>query len=37
VIDNGPVEKLVREGYFERLFGPGIKDEETRKSAQAFR
>jgi ABC-type nitrate/sulfonate/bicarbonate transport system substrate-binding protein len=37
VIDNGPVERLVREGYFERLFAPGIKDEETRKSAQAFR
>jgi ABC-type nitrate/sulfonate/bicarbonate transport system substrate-binding protein len=37
VIDNGPVERLVREGYFERLFGTGIKDEEARKAKQAFR
>ena len=37
VIDNSLVDRLVREGYFERLFGPGIKEEEMRKAAQAFR
>jgi len=37
VIDNSPVERLVREGYFEKLFGTGIKDEEARKAKQAFR
>jgi ABC-type nitrate/sulfonate/bicarbonate transport system substrate-binding protein len=37
VIDNRPVERLVREGYFEKLFGPGIKDEEVRKTKQALR
>src|SRR5579871_5242182 len=37
VIDNGIVERLVREGYFENLFGPAIKEEEQRKAAQAFR
>jgi ABC-type nitrate/sulfonate/bicarbonate transport system substrate-binding protein len=37
VIDNSPVERLVREGYFEKLFGTGIKDEEARKAKQSFR
>jgi ABC-type nitrate/sulfonate/bicarbonate transport system substrate-binding protein len=37
VIDNGVVERLVREGYFEKLFGPGIKEEEARKAKLAFR
>jgi len=37
VIDNSFVERLVREGYFEKLFGAGIKDEETRKAKLAFR
>lgn len=37
IIDNGIVERLVREGYFEKLFGPAIKEEEERKSRQAFR
>lgn len=37
VIDNSMVERLVREGYFEKLFGAGIKDEETRKAKLAFR
>jgi len=31
VIDNSTVERLVREGFFEMLFGPGIKAEEARK------
>jgi ABC-type nitrate/sulfonate/bicarbonate transport system substrate-binding protein len=37
VIDNGLVERLVREGFFEKLFGPGIKEEEDRKAKLAFR
>jgi len=37
VIDNSPVERLIREGYFERLFGTAVKDEEARKAQQAFR
>jgi ABC-type nitrate/sulfonate/bicarbonate transport system substrate-binding protein len=37
VIDNGYVERLVKEGYFEKLFGPGIKAEEDRKAKLAFR
>jgi len=31
------VERLVRQGFFETLFGPGIKEEQNRKSRQAFR
>ena len=37
VIDNTLVDRLVKEGYFEQLFGPGIRDEEKRKAAQAYR
>ena len=37
VIDNGLVDRLVQDGFFEQLFGPGIKAEEQRKRAQAFR
>jgi ABC-type nitrate/sulfonate/bicarbonate transport system substrate-binding protein len=37
VIDNGTVDRLVREGFFEKLFGPEIKDEEERKAKLAFR
>ncbi|MBV9508102.1 MAG: ABC transporter substrate-binding protein [Acidobacteriia bacterium] len=37
VVDNAPVDRLVREGFFEKLFGPGIKAEEDRKAKQAFR
>ena len=37
VIDNSLLDRLVREGYFEKLFGPAIKDEETRKAKLAFR
>ena len=37
VIENSIVERLVREGYFERLFGSGIKEEEERKAKLAFR
>ena len=37
VVDNAIVERLVRQGFFETLFGPRIKEEENRKSTQAFR
>ncbi|MBV8728793.1 MAG: hypothetical protein JO336_03185, partial [Acidobacteriia bacterium] len=37
VIDNGMVDRIVEEGFFEQLFGPGIKAEEERKRKQAFR
>ena len=37
VIDNRIVDKLVKEKYFEQVFGPGIKAEQDRKSKQAYR
>ena len=37
VIDNTLVDRLVKEGYFEKVFGPGIKAEEERKAKEAFR
>jgi hypothetical protein len=37
VIDNRIVDKLVKEGYFEKLFGAGIKAEQNAKSKGAFR
>jgi ABC-type nitrate/sulfonate/bicarbonate transport system substrate-binding protein len=37
VVDNSVVERLVREGYFEKLFGAGIKAEEDRKAKLALR
>jgi len=37
VVDNATVDRLVQEGFFERLFGPAIKQEEDRKRKQAFR
>jgi len=37
VIDNSFVARLVKEGFFEKLFGPGIKEEEDRKAKLAFR
>ena len=37
VIDNSIVSRLVREGFFEKLFGPGVKAEEDRKAALAFK
>jgi ABC-type nitrate/sulfonate/bicarbonate transport system substrate-binding protein len=36
VIDNGIVGKLVREGFFEQLFGESIRAEQERKAAAAF-
>ncbi len=37
VIDNGTVDRLVKEGFFEKLFGPAVKAEEERKSRLAFK
>jgi ABC-type nitrate/sulfonate/bicarbonate transport system substrate-binding protein len=37
VVDNRVVDRLVKEGFFQRLFGPGIKAEEERKATLAFR
>ncbi len=37
VIDNGMVDQLVKEGFFEELFGPAIKAEEQSKAKRAFR
>jgi ABC-type nitrate/sulfonate/bicarbonate transport system substrate-binding protein len=37
VIDNGTVARLVKDGYFQSVFGPGIKAEEQRKAAIAFK
>jgi len=36
VIDNSIVDRLVKEGFFEKLFGPSIKAEETAKARTAF-
>ncbi len=37
VIDNSVVTRLVREGFFENLFGPDIKAEEESKAKLAFK
>lgn len=37
VADQSLVDRLVREGFFEKLFGPGVKEEEVRKAKTAFR
>ena len=37
VIDNSVVARLVKEGYFQSVFGPGVKAEEQRRSALAFK
>ena len=37
VVDNSTVDRLVKEGYFEKLFGAGVKAEQDRKSKLAFR
>jgi hypothetical protein len=36
VLDNTIVDRLVKEGFFEKLFGPGIKAEQERKRNMAF-
>jgi ABC-type nitrate/sulfonate/bicarbonate transport system substrate-binding protein len=37
VVDNSVVDRLVKEGFFEKLFGPGVKAEEARKAKLAFK
>ena len=37
VVDNSVVSRLVKEGFFQKLFGPGIKSEEDRKAKLAFK
>ena len=37
VIDNSVIDRLVKEGYLEQVFGPGIKAEEEKRSKAAFR
>ncbi|HEY4364357.1 MAG TPA: ABC transporter substrate-binding protein [Bryobacteraceae bacterium] len=37
VIDNSLVDRLGEQGFFEQLFGPGVKAEEERKKKIAFR
>jgi len=37
MIDNSLVDQLVREKYFETVFGPSIGDEQQRRQAQAYR
>jgi len=37
VLDNSIVDRLVKEGFFEKLFGAGIKAEEERKAKIVFR
>jgi hypothetical protein len=37
VIDNAAVDRLVRQGFFEKLYGPGIKAAEDRQAKAAFR
>jgi ABC-type nitrate/sulfonate/bicarbonate transport system substrate-binding protein len=36
MIDNSLVDQLVREKYFEKVFGATIRDEQQRRQAQAF-
>ena len=36
LIDNRPVRKLIDEGFFEKLYGPGIKAEQDKKLKAAF-
>jgi len=37
IVDNSAVNRLVKEGFFEKLFGSSIKAEIDRKSKMAFR
>jgi hypothetical protein len=37
VIDHSVVDKLVKEGYFEKVFGAGVKADQDRKAKTAFR
>jgi len=35
-VDNSVVDKLVKEGFFQQVFGPGVKAEEQAKAKLAF-
>jgi ABC-type nitrate/sulfonate/bicarbonate transport system substrate-binding protein len=37
VVDNGTIDRLVKEGFFEKLFGAGVKAEQDRKAKLAVR
>jgi ABC-type nitrate/sulfonate/bicarbonate transport system substrate-binding protein len=37
VIDNSVVDRLVKEGFFQQVFGPSVKSEEEKHSKAAFR
>jgi ABC-type nitrate/sulfonate/bicarbonate transport system substrate-binding protein len=37
VVDNSVVDRLVKEGFFQQLFGPGVRAEEQSKTKLAFR
>jgi len=37
VIDNATVDRLVKEGFFEKLYGSGVKAQEDRSAKTAFR
>jgi hypothetical protein len=37
VVDNSVIDRLVKEGFFQQLFGPGVKAEEQSKAKLAFR
>ena len=37
IVDNSAIDRLVKEGFFEKLFGSSIKAEIDRKSKMAFR
>jgi hypothetical protein len=36
-VDNSAIDRLVKEGFFEKLFGSSIKTEIDRKSKLALR
>jgi ABC-type nitrate/sulfonate/bicarbonate transport system substrate-binding protein len=37
VIDNSYVDRLVKDGFFDKLYGPSVKAEEQRQQKMAFR
>jgi hypothetical protein len=37
VVDNTVIDRLVKEGFFEKIFGSTIKSEQEKKSKAAFR
>jgi ABC-type nitrate/sulfonate/bicarbonate transport system substrate-binding protein len=36
VIDNSIVDRLIKEGFFEEVFGPSVRDLQQKRRAQAF-